>query len=136
VKSGVGCGIYGAHPASCRAFACEWLTQPAMPPKFRPDRTKVVLTTDGEPGRERLVANCDPATPFAWKREPIYGLLKQQARANWNSPVTVVAKAGLRLWLITPDEDVDLGEADPRSTYAIDRSQPGKVRVTVTPPID
>src|SRR3569833_40179 len=71
---GSGCRVYGAHPPSCRAFTCQWLVQPGLPDSYRPDRVKVVLALQ-EPGPV-LVAHCDPATPVAWKREPIYSLLR------------------------------------------------------------
>jgi hypothetical protein len=126
---GVGCDIHGRHPASCRAFACQWLVEPAMPPRLRPDRTKVVLVAEGEPAR--LVAYCDPANPLAWRREPVYSLLKAQARAAVRS---VIARAGARLWLIAADEDIDLGEVDPRSAFRVERDGGGRLRVTPIPP--
>jgi hypothetical protein len=128
-RAGVGCDIHGRHPASCQAFACQWLIEPAAPARFRPDRTKVVLAAEGDP--PRLVAYCDPANPLAWRREPIYGLLKARARA---SPLTVVARAGARLWLIAPDEDVDLGEVDAASAFQVERGHDGRLRVTALPP--
>lgn len=131
---GRGCGIHGSHPPSCQGFACQWLLEPAMPHRLRPDQTKVVLTAEAEGAR--LVANCDPANPAAWRRGPIYDFLKQQARATWGSGRTVLAKAGRRLWLIAPEEDVDLGEVHPRSPLRIEQpSRGGPVKVTVLPPI-
>jgi hypothetical protein len=50
--------------------------------------------------------------------------------------MSVVAKAGLRLWLIAPDEDIDLGDVDPRSPFRIEQAKEGgPIEVTVLPPI-
>jgi len=132
-KAGAGCGIYGDHPHSCRAFACQWLLELEMPHRYRPDQTKVVLTIDDD--GNRLVAHCDPANPLAWRRDPIRSLLRERARASWGQGATVMAKVGRRLWVITPDGDVDLGEIDPRAPFKIDQQPDGSVRVEVLPPI-
>ena len=137
VRTGEGCGIYGSRPSPCRVFVCQWLLNPDLPHKYRPDQTKVILTVDGDPQRQRLVANCDPANPLAWKREPIYGLLKRRAELKWSAGATVVAKAGTRLWLITPGEDIDLGDVHPKADFTIQQTEAGgKVTVTVLPPPD
>jgi len=132
-KPGIGCGIYGEHPPSCQGFACQWLLEPDMPHKYRPDQTKVVLAIDDD--GDRLVAHCDPANPLAWRRDPIRSLLRVRARASWGSGATVMAKVGRRLWVITPDSEVDLGEIDPRAPFKIDREPDGGVRVEVLPAI-
>jgi hypothetical protein len=127
-----GCTIHGSHPTSCRVFNCQWLLDEALPFKLRPDQTKVVLTSD-EDGR-RLVANCDPANPMAWRREPIYSHLKGQARATWRSGLRVFAKAGLHHWLIAPAADIDMGEVDDRTPFQIQEGPDG-VQVIFLPPI-
>ncbi|MGH6910501.1 MAG: hypothetical protein ACREEG_09965, partial [Phenylobacterium sp.] len=66
-----------------------------------------------------------------------YGLLKRRAELKWSAGATVVAKAGTRLWLITPDEDIDLGDVHPQAQFEIQQAAPGgKVTVTVLPPPD
>ena len=120
-RHATGCSIHGAHPASCRSFACEWLRNPRLAHRYRPDLTKVVLTEHDS----RLMANCDPANPTAWRRKPIYPLLKEEARARWPSGRTVIARAGRHWWLIAPDEDIDLGEVDPETPLQIQQARPG-----------
>jgi len=132
-RPGQGCAIYGEHPASCRAFACLWLTEDGLPDAYRPDRTKVVLTAEDE-AQPRLIANCEPANPLAWAQEPIYSLLKARARETWGTGSVVLAKAGLRLWLITPNADMDLGEVETRSPVLVEQDPLGEIRVTVQPP--
>lgn len=127
-----GCAIYGSHPQSCRDFACQWILEPDMPHRYRPDRTKVVLAADNY---NRLVAHCDPMNALAWRREPMYSLLKRQAEATWMSGMTVAAKAGDRIWIITPTRDVDLGELDPRQPMNIIQNADGTVDVEFFPPV-
>lgn len=130
---GNGCAIHGEHPPSCRAFACLWLLEDGLPEEFRPDRTKVVLFAHGDP-QPRLVAHCDPGAPLAWAKEPIYSLLKTRARETWGSGSVVVAKAGLRLWLIAPNADMDLGEVEDGSPILVDQPVAGgDIKVTVRP---
>lgn len=126
-----GCAIYGQHPPTCRAFRCQWLLAPDLPPRLRPDRCKVVL--DVEPP-QRLIARCDPLNPTAWRKEPIYGVLKARARASWGS-ATVHAQAGRRLWLIAPNEDRDLGEVHPRSPIVVALLEGGGFTVDILPPV-
>jgi hypothetical protein len=103
-----------------------------MPDSFRPDRTGVVLTAlDGPP---RLIAVCDTEDALAWRREPIYSFLKRQTRSTRIAPVTVLARAGLRLWLLTPSVDIDLGDVAPNAVLQIDNTESGEMTVTVLPP--
>lgn len=133
-KPGRGCAIHGEHPASCQAFACQWLAQPDMPDAYKPDLTKVVMTVENDP-QPRLIANCEPANPVAWRNEPIYSLLKGRAQATWNSSALVVARAGLRMWLIAPAEDIDLGEVVPGSPLVIEQAASGAIKVTILPAV-
>jgi hypothetical protein len=132
-KPGVGCGIYGAHPPACQTFACQWLREPDLPHRYRPDQTKVVLASDHD--GYRLVAHCDPANPWAWRREPIRSLLRERARARWGSGAVVMAKVDRRLWVITPDGEVDIGEIDPRAPMKFDQRPDGSVGVEILPAI-
>lgn len=129
-RPGRGCGIYEARPQGCRVFECVWLMDPEMPHRFRPDQTKVVL--DQDHGGRRLLARCDPANPLAWKRQPIYGALKGYAADHWGPGGRIVmAVAGRRAWLLTPKEDIDLGEIDPSARVEVAEGPDGQVRVTV-----
>ena len=130
VKRGGGCGAYETRPQVCRGFLCQWVLDPSIPHRFRPDLTKVVLSAAGDEARPSLVANCDPGNPLAWRREPIYGLLKHQARSRWGRLV-VVAKAGPRTWLVLPDEDRDLGDIPPRQTIEVDQHPDGRWDVRI-----
>jgi hypothetical protein len=129
---GSGCGAYDSRPASCREFACHWLADEKMPDALRPDRTKVVMTAQ-MPG-PTIIAHCDPATPLAWRKDPIYSFLKNQARLSWGTEITILAKAGDRQWLIAPAEDVDMGDLAPGTPFRIEQGVDGKVKVRLLPP--
>jgi len=128
---GAGCAIYETRPQSCRAFSCAWLRHPELPHNLRPDLTRVVLAFDNN--ATRLIASCDPAHPMAWRREPIYGHLKRWAESSWGTGGQVVAMAGPRLWAITPDEPIDLGELGPDVRFRIVRRLDGGFEATVVP---
>ena len=131
-RPGKGCAIHGSHPASCQAFACQWLIDPGMPDDFRPDRSKVVLRMDVE--ARRITADCEAANPMAWRREPMYGLLKENARRSWALGYLVIAKVGQKMWLIAPQEDVDLGEVAPGALIRVESSVTGRLKVTAEAP--
>ncbi len=132
-KSGVGCSIHGSHPASCNNYQCLWILSPTMPDAVRPDRCKVVMSIDD--GGRRIIARADPAYPDAWRQEPIYGQLKAWATAYWFKGRTIYAMVGKHMWLITPKEDVDLGEPDERSPIGYEVGPDGHLKVTVFPPV-
>lgn len=133
---GKGCSIYGMHPPSCQVFACQWMLNLDVPERFRPDRARVVLTAEENPGDIRIVANCDPANSMAWRQEPFYGWLKDVAASSWRSGGSVVAKAYNRLWLIGPNGDLDLGNVDQRSPVKMEQRLDGTYTAEVLPPIE
>jgi hypothetical protein len=127
---GSGCAIYDARPTSCRTFSCAWLNHPELPHNLRPDLTRVVLAFDRQ--GTRLIAACDPAHPLAWKREPMFSHLKRWAAKTWADGGQVVAAAGPRLWVVTPDEPIDLGEMDPHASFSVVRRLDGGFEAVVT----
>ena len=129
LKPGAGCGIYETRPHSCRTFECVWLMDPEMPHRFRPDQTKVVL--DQDPEGLWLIARCDPANPQAWRRNPMYAALKAFATEHWGKGKLVLAVAGRRTWVVTPKEDVDLGEIDLSGGLKVIERADGSVEVEV-----
>ena len=45
IAQGAGCGIHETRPLHCREFFCLWMTDPTMPDEWKPERSKIVLTT-------------------------------------------------------------------------------------------
>lgn len=76
---GVGCQVHEKEhiPASCDSFACAWLMGIGSD-AARPDKTKVVLITNGE----RLSAVNDPSSPGAWREGEIGAMLRQAAKSG------------------------------------------------------
>jgi hypothetical protein len=131
VKPGGGCKIYDTRPATCRAFLCQWMLKPALPHGFRPDLCGVMLSSAGSEEQPCLLAACDLADPDAWRREPMYGFLKHQSRSQWPR-LAVMATVGRRYWLITPDEDCDLGELPQGYQIQVDQFPDGRADVRMT----
>lgn len=129
---GVGCSIYDDRPQSCRDFRCLWLSDPSIPQKMRPDRSKVVLEADA--ANQRIVAWCDPANPLAWAREPLRSSLRRQAAAGWSAGRHVIAIAGRRTWIITPNGEIDLGEIDPQAPIVMAERADGSFTAEVLAP--
>jgi len=132
LAKGGGCGIYETRPTACRTFECVWLMDPEMPHRFRPDQTKVML--DQDPEANWLVARCDPANPTAWRRNPMYMALKAFAAQHWGKGKLAMAVAGRRTWVITPKEDIDLGDVEPGSGFKVVEGADGTVTVEVAAP--
>ena len=127
VAKGRGCAIYETRPSSCREFACGWLRQPALPDVLRPDRSKVVLHLEGA---RRLVARCDPGDPLAWRRDPMYAILKGWAARGWPGGSQVLAATGARYWAITPSRDqpdIELGLLAPDTPFEFDFMSDGRL---------
>ena len=123
---GKGCKVYDERPGPCRGFVCIWLTESALPDSLRPDRSKVVLAALSS---DRITAYCDPADPMAWRREPVYGMLKTRA-ADRAHPAIVAARAGSRMWVLAGQgPDQDLGHIDADTEVAFETLPGGGVRV-------
>jgi hypothetical protein len=128
------CSIYEARPASCRSFQCQWLRNLGLPAAFRPDKTRVVLTVGGCLESPWLIANCEAIDPLAWKRDPIYPWLKEQARLSWGSGRAVLANAQDHFWLIAPSEDRDLGDIEDGAAIELEIGRRGKFAIRRSPP--
>jgi hypothetical protein len=46
LNQGVGCGAYEERPLiPCKAFKCDWLTNPDMPESFKPSNSNAIFST-------------------------------------------------------------------------------------------
>jgi hypothetical protein len=129
---GRACSIYVERPPSCRDFSCQWLIDLSIPEGMRPDRSKVVLLGEEVgPGKMRLVARCDPATPVAWQREPMLSFLRRRATIGWPRGHQVIASAGGRIWVITPSGEIDLGIVKPGWGWTVSEDRNGNAHATL-----
>ena len=84
---------------------CLWLANGLLDERWKPSRSKLVLTTS-EDGVE---IRCDPGSPNAWRKEPYASEIRAWAEEGERNDMTVVVIAGQRMILITPEQEFDLG---------------------------
>lgn len=106
-----GCRIYESRPEPCRRFICGWMTNPALDERWKPSRSKIMLTYEIE--SNRAVAHVDPARPDAWRKEPFYSTLKAWARKAVEHLGQVVVWEGAEAIVLLPEKDVRLGHVGP-----------------------
>lgn len=89
-RKGSGCTIYDDRPEECRAYACEWLTNPALPEGLKPDRCRVVLSMLDE-GGPFLHVIADPGFPGALQN-PLVRKAMELARSRGIDVIAWVGK--------------------------------------------
>lgn len=104
---GTGCKIYENRPNECRDFNCAYLLSRHIGEEWKPERSKMVLVIDE--GGMRMAAYVDTQRPNAWRSEPYYSQLKQWSKNALAKGGQVIANVNRHVYLITPNEDIDLG---------------------------
>jgi hypothetical protein len=100
-----GCTIYADRPTECESFNCLWLVNDLLDAHWKPNRSKIVLTTS----EDGIEVRCDPGFPNAWRKEPYASEIREWAISGEASDMTVVVIVGQRMTLVTPDREFDLG---------------------------
>ena len=108
-RPGRGCLIYPDRPAECRAFSCLWLVNDLLDLRWKPNKSKLVLTTS----EDGIEVRCDPGFPDAWRKEPFRSEIHEWAVSGETHDVTVVVIVGQKMILITPEREFDLGVVRP-----------------------
>lgn len=108
-RPGRGCLNYAGRPDECASFSCLWLVNDLLDERWKPSRSKLVLTTS-EDGVE---IRCDPGSPNAWHREPYASEIRAWAAEGEHNDMTVVVIVGRRMILVTPEREFDLGIVGP-----------------------
>lgn len=101
---GTGCKIYETRPAPCAAFACAYLTSPALDARWYPADCKLVVAFDEAANRIYVHAEND-----AWRKEPYYTTIKSWARQMWKAGGQVLVWQGHDIIAALPQKDVNLG---------------------------
>jgi len=101
-----GCSIYDTRPTACRVFNCTWLLTDALDDVWKPSAAGFVLHNEDK-GR-RLIVECDPARPHAWRREPYLSRLRGWAAGG---TVEILIFAGARGVRLTRDADTPVRRA-------------------------
>jgi hypothetical protein len=104
---GKGCGIHETRPQHCRSFFCLWMTDPSMPPEWKPERSKFVLTVD--PVSRFLNVQVDPGAPGAWRTQPYYGRLRDLSAQMMLENRFVLVFVNKSATVLLPDKEVTLG---------------------------
>jgi hypothetical protein len=89
-NAGRGCKIYSERPTECRSFSCLWLMDDRLGPHWKPNKSKIVVTTS----EDGLEIRCDPGFPDAWRKEPFQNQIHKWAEAGEYSEVTVLVIVG------------------------------------------
>jgi hypothetical protein len=108
-KPGRGCLVYAGRPAECRNFSCLWLLNDRLDRHWKPNKSRIVLTTS----EDGIEIRCDPGFPDAWRKEPFRNEIRQWAASGETHDVTVVVITGERMVLVTADREFDLGVVGP-----------------------
>ena len=108
-RPGRGCMIYAHRPAECESFSCLWLVNDLLDERWKPNKSKFVLTTS----EDGIEIRCDPGFPDAWRKEPYGSEIREWAVSGEDNDVTVVIIIGQRMILVTPDREFDLGVVRP-----------------------
>lgn len=114
---GRGCAIHDSLPNECSAFNCLWRTKEALPPYWKPDQSKMVLTIF--PANEFIYVQVDPGTPSAWRKQPYYDDLHLWAKNNLPKGIHVIVFVNENATLIMPDETVPLGPMKPTDRLVV-----------------
>ncbi len=123
-KPGKGCAIYGDRPQTCRAFLCEWITDPDLNDNWKPDRAKFFVRWMTS---KQFMISVDPGFPNAWKASQYYPPLKLMATRITDQGGYVMVGIGARRILILPDRDEDLGSHSSDTEIQIDRLMVGDI---------
>jgi len=108
-KPGRGCTVYADRPAECENFNCLWLVNDVLDERWKPNKSKLVLTTS----EDGIEIRCDPGFLDAWRKEPYHSQIRSWAMSGESNDVTVLVVVGQRMILITPDQEHDLGIVGP-----------------------
>jgi len=104
-KPGRGCLVYADRPAECQNFSCLWLVDDRLDQRWKPGKSKFVLTTS----EDGIEIRCDPGFPDAWRKQPFRSEIQEWAISGETLDLTVLVIVGQKMILVTPDQEFDLG---------------------------
>jgi hypothetical protein len=126
-EPGRGCSIYARRPAECATFRCLWLLNERLGQRWKPSKSRLVLTTS----EDGIEVRCDPGFPDAWRKEPYRSEIHQWAVTGETHDVTVVVVTGEKMILVTADREFDLGVVGPDERIVRELEGTRAVNVTV-----
>ncbi len=114
---GRGCKIHDALPDQCRDFFCLWLTDQHLPPEWKPERAKIVLSIFPDNGF--VYAQVDPGSPQAWRKEPYFGDLQRMAGNLLKQNRHLIVFVDQNATLIMPTGPVPMGPMAPTDGFIV-----------------
>lgn len=117
-RKGVGCGIYNERPQDCRVFRCMWLDSDEIGDAWFPKRAGLFVSFGG--GGNRMIVYVDPKNPVAWRSEPFYSKIKEWSARALKVGKHVCVYVNLRVIVVFPDHEEDLGEVPGHQDIAIE----------------
>ena len=90
-----------------------------MPPEWRPDRARFVLTV--YPTNGFIYGQVDPGAPGAWRKAPYYDRLRAMAKMLLDQRRHVIMFAGDEATLIMPDDALPLGKWTPQDNFRVEQ---------------
>jgi hypothetical protein len=105
---GEGCKIYDGRPEECRTFLCAWLVDDRFSEIWKPDHSKIVITTGQD--LNSIEFRCDPGSPAAWRAKVYHDEIIRIARAAEPHDGSVYVIVGNKNTLVTPAEEFPLGD--------------------------
>lgn len=108
---GKGCGIYDTRPEDCRAWMCEYLTNPGMADHWYPKTSHMVIEVVADGTSAHVYV--DPDHADSWRAEPYYSDLKESAREAVKRRCRITVHVGSEQTIVFPDRDVAFGVVAP-----------------------
>lgn len=105
-EAGGGCRIYPDRPTECRQFYCGYLLDPALDERWKPSRSKLLVSFDEYP--YAVAIHVDPAFPDAWRAEPFHSKIRLWAQAAALVQTQVVIWQGDTKIIVPPEPQPDL----------------------------
>lgn len=118
-KIGAGCGIYAKRPTECRDFQCAYLVEPELDDQWKPNVSRLVVTSVGP---NSCYVYVDSQRPDAWRREPYYSSIKRWTKQALEAGGQFAVFVGTRVWMALPQGDVDLGIYGPDDMIVVDKA--------------
>jgi len=106
---GKGCAIYDERPQECRSFNCDWLVEERLGPEWKPEKSKIVMTSS----QDKIIAYVDPSSPAAWRKSPFFETLTELMKNGLPQGRLVYVAVSDRYTLLLPDRHEELGQLGP-----------------------
>src|SRR5690348_13326370 len=123
---GKGCRIYDTRPDQCRQFVCLWLQDPTLPPEWKPETSKLVMSI--WPTTGFIYVQVDPGSPLAWRKEPYFSRLRELSERLLRERRHILVFVKHIATLIMPTGPVPIGPMSPDDGFVVRETFSGGAR--------